>query len=844
MNLHYILLVASSYVDKSADEADDDDFHSARGDFRESREFDLLYEDNEDLAIQDDGWNGVRFETSVFVDIFSFKISQYSKSLRRYACLAEISSNEIDFATLVHVEPHGGLHLNVSLSIQSFSFLDGMQNHEIIFPSFDFDENETSTKTRIYGNETEDSKQFVLSLKYGSDDNKKNMSLKLNNERNKREAIVFPEPMSVRFNINRMVILYTAWIAFQERIHTKLSFRRADNADNTPLEGRMAGNAQTNHEESGSSKFGDGTSDGGVVLPVSLLEVSCTVRNLEIHLLDRKVLGLVTTKSGTRRLRYPPKSIVLCLSQFFHYKAIPTRHNLSHNLNSKPYSDSLEEQIEELPCIGLPSREEVMAEIEVQILLKRTALRRHMFEDLPDDFFSGDNEIVKPFTIALTMINYRHPSDSGNTPYQNHYTTPRLVRKNCAKDGNGQLNALYDTEEFKRFVERNENLYAPTHEGKDEALDTVTTILRISLERLEARIDTGDYKFLLKVMDKLYGAEETATTTTSTSFTISKNKALVNFSSSKEIGGDDYLRISLASIDIKEISSGENNVNDNFIIEESVRPIPLQVDPDIATSAKSSLGPGEKKEKDKSKDVGFPSWIAVTYGILPIIVFVDSEYAFRGSRIFFSSPSKDDINKNIIDITNNAFMVERASKFLSKIASNATTIGSKTKPMMYFDLDCRYLLFGIGNNLEGFSSPFLRFTVERFVIHSAMYDYENIRAKADLKIQAVIYNHIAAAWECMIEPWSIRCDVKMGTKLSGYTETGEKKVHTIIHAFAPYRLNFNFTDSLVENLSKLSYYLDEKYIPIDDERLHGTYCPNWIVNESGKYYIILCSWLI
>ena len=37
----------------------------------------------------------------------------------------------------------------------------------------------------------------------------------------------------------------------------------------------------------------------------------------------------------------------------------------------------------------------------------------------------------------------------------------------------------------------------------------------------------------------------------------------------------------------------------------------------------------------------------------------------------------------------------------------------------------------------------------------------------------------------------------------------------------------------MNRVDKLSYYNNPDYIPLVDERLYGTYCPNWIVNETG-----------
>lgn len=168
---------------------------------------------------------------------------------------------------------------------------------------------------------------------------------------------------------------------------------------------------------------------------------------------------------------------------------------------------------------------------------------------------------------------------------------------------------------------------------------------------------------------------------------------------------------------------------------------------------------------------------------------------------------------------------ERDAEILGMLLEQANKSRQTERVFDQANLYVNQLMLGIGNNLNGYPQPFARFSLAQFHLIgcSRTFFSDDLQVRGYVSTTSTSYNTLVRAWEPLIEPWSLLLQAERSTDTGGL----------LLQAIAPRRINLNITDAFLRSVVSFMRSLDPTYTPIDDERLHGMYTPNWVVNETG-----------
>jgi hypothetical protein len=89
-------------------------------------------------------------------------------------------------------------------------------------------------------------------------------------------------------------------------------------------------------------------------------------------------------------------------------------------------------------------------------------------------------------------------------------------------------------------------------------------------------------------------------------------------------------------------------------------------------------------------------------------------------------------------------------------------------------------------------------------------------------VASKVFNRRSKAWEPLIEPWTLSPAL-----------VWKPSDPVFFRLVAGHRLNLVVTDTFLNNIPELLVALRFDEGPQTDERLHGAFCPNWVINETG-----------
>jgi hypothetical protein len=114
------------------------------------------------------------------------------------------------------------------------------------------------------------------------------------------------------------------------------------------------------------------------VFPLSRMAIHVETSDIQIHFMDRLMLAM---GDNGQIPKFPPMALVVQVNLEASYEVCA--------------NDLIRGSV-------LPKHESVSFKVRPQVLLMRSQLQRHTFTTVPDDFLSGDNVILEPFTLKWT----------------------------------------------------------------------------------------------------------------------------------------------------------------------------------------------------------------------------------------------------------------------------------------------------------------------------------------------------------------------------------------------------------------------------------------------------------
>ncbi|GBG27842.1 Synaptotagmin-C [Hondaea fermentalgiana] len=218
--------------------------------------------------------------------------------------------------------------------------------------------------------------------------------------------------------------------------------------------------------------------------------------------------------------------------------------------------------------------------------------------------------------------------------------------------------------------------------------------------------------------------------------------------------------------------------------------------------------PNPRPKKTDGNQSLLPGWLLA--GMVPMLVMCSDTEAFR-RRLPGDTPGH--------------WNTERDAEVLGHLSSEASRGAVTELVFNQINVYVNQLMLGIGNNIDGYPTPFLRLSLAQFNLIgcSRTLFTDDMQIRGYISTTSTYYNSFVRAWEPVIEPWSLLLQGEHSKSTSG----------RLFQAIAPRRLNVNITDAFLKSMTSFLGSLGPTYSPLDDERLHGMYTPNWVVNETG-----------
>ena len=639
-------------------------------------------------------YNQVRLGLDVSIDKLYVRLDTFSESRQAFVPFAQVSLVDIEIAAGIDVTVEDSeAAVNLNAAIGEMVVEDGLQEHAVMGRHL-CKEDQAQDKL----------KQVCLKVTYG-----------LPNEL-VQFADVQPKQLSLGLQLNDMYVLATALGVLASNVQALFHLPPDEDAPVEDTSIAVSGEAEEQEEA------------GGMAIPATAVLVQVSLQGLEVHLMNRKTLGLQLPSRMPEKL--PPKSLVVTLNNRVEYvvEACPGK-------------------------VGLPQAERVVMLTDASACIKRTKLQPHMYEEAPMDMDDNEYVLVEPFELLVEFVGEAQEDEEETkeevemerTGLRAVGTRQRVIHMLSAKE----LNVYVDKPGLKR--------------------------LEVVLSGFETKLDTGEYKFLLQVADVHSGDLTTLVQDTP---------------SLKPENG----RIVTPRAPIS------TQAEETQVTTCSPLPAPKL---DSNTQAVSKLLPDEEKtlEQEEPQMATVPAWLYPAYGAVFILGF----------------------ERDLEVADTEAQQVEARQAKLQEKAELVQKEVLRTNAAMDVRVSIRHVTVAVGNNLEGFPVPFLRLVVQGIGVEGkslSVFENDGVLV-AEVEVECSSYNKQVKAWEYLLEPWLVRCNVRIS------------QGHQLVEVTAPFRMNLTVTESLLESVNKLAYYNDPDYIPLVDERLYGTFCPNWIVNETG-----------
>ncbi|CAK9099386.1 Multiple C2 and transmembrane domain-containing protein 1 [Durusdinium trenchii] len=637
-------------------------------------------------------------------------------------------------------------------------------------------------------------------------------------------------------------------------------------------------------EEKQEAEGGDEAVGPAFFLPVSRVRVVMSLREIELHLMSRAKLCIDKQR---RVLRYPPKSLVIKTDTKVSYEGEPDG-----------------------TTVGLAHMEQVQVKTVCQAAIVRLRLRRELFQEFPNDFLSGDNVILEPFTSKITIrVNplesarklqldakaetFSQRTSSGMESFFGRYdeedddqeddqeeeATQRPVeekeedrRQHAAGTTSLKQEDIWGVDQY--IAEAHRVMHKRQAQAQVDRLEVVRMV-DVRVEGLEARMDTADQVFLYKVsamqtalLDAMEpptqgkkatmpGDEEPvsghrdslgsmmARERDESAWTVEETEVeqQIRFISARKSRKLVHKRRSLCRLpdfakDEAEASKkleqeqeqmqAESKQERSGMVRRSLDRV-SKVSTSIPSMMQRSKG---KRSVDESQgqsdfeaadeeeelareeaevgedDVTVPSWILPIN--VPMLVFCTKVQHFR--RVLPGDLA-------------GSWNVARDTECLEKLTAHAGELMANQGTFDQVSISVDQLLVGFGNNKDGYPVPFLRFVLAKFSMNCCSQSVfaKDLTVRGYAAMTCSLFNQLSKAWEPVLEPWTLLIIADQAPAEQGMLAQG----------IAPRRLNINVTDALLEGLNDFLACLDPSFSPMDDERLHGSYTPNWVVNETG-----------
>jgi len=771
------------------------------------------------------------------LDHFEMEVAFVSTTSRRRKAFLRFSVEDVKSDVKYAVHRSGLPILQVQVQVFELRLHDCWQKHDIIgrrlVERYD-EEPESGIRNKMDGLYRP---QFRVSLIYHRTE-KQTRDISLEQR--------VPE-LLIGFQVREMFILATALLDFGVKVGLAFGFF-------SPSTTKGAGEGGLSQKEKqGEPRLGmEMDAKPALLLPISALRVNFRFDKIEIHVMNRRTLCLETPRKVHR---FPPKSTIF---------------KTDVRLKMEVESDNAAARISP----GVPSCESFALAATCEVVLARTRVDRSRFKEIPLDFISGENVVVEPFNFRAKMK---------TRPIQmarNLELNQRLASFRSSNSGGSRMSLFFkqydfDLEDYQDSLSFSKDSEEPkssgpsvsnrdlkaediwgvnqyTFEAKrllakelEKARDEdfkVSRTFEIKLDGLEARLDTGDQVFLMQTaqnqIDMLTelaemqqtgqqsptsGYDEPRTSTFSlpsdnqsissrpeTSFSVVAENLIPVFGD--ELGGSDHSVVRAVPENVKKGSSSSPEIDVKCLesADAVMRTHSFKKKFDRRKADESCKEPlHEELSQQEPFESPLPSWFLAYF--VPMLVVCPEIPYFRPSLPGDLPGSWD---------------VERDKFALGKISERASRVAHEHKAFDQVNVYVNQLMIGLGNNLNGYPAPFLRMTLAQFNVNvcSRTLFSKDLLLRGYMSMTSNSYNEISKVWEPFLEPWSLFLNA----------EQNPAAVHgLLLQAVATRRLNINVTDAFLKSAVNFLAGLRPNFQPLDDERLHGSYTPNYVVNETG-----------
>uniref|UniRef100_A0A7S2RCS7 Calmodulin n=1 Tax=Mucochytrium quahogii TaxID=96639 RepID=A0A7S2RCS7_9STRA len=778
----------------------------------------------------------LKLKCEFHVDEFELLFRLVSRQDGNSYPIVRLRFEDMQFSSTYSLHPSGIPRFSIRFELESFGLEDCSQKHNLIGRRLgskysDDNLNSTTSQSKHQG---ADLPQIRFSILYDTPKGEKMNS----------DAV---PTLLVGFQVNSMYVLASALILFGARLQALL-FIEPDDA--LPGEAVVQQDDVELQEETSQDTV-------GMFLPISKFRFTSQFRDVEFHLMKRRFLGF--NRRG-KKMRLPPKSLIVRTSSWVNYDVNSRESGFQFNLSGQTENEMR----------GVPAAENIRVGGVCSVVIDHTHLERHMFVEIPEDYYSGTNVIVEPFTFQMEIITHpirlaeslqldrekagsnraqdlqasaENGMDSFFGSVQSMSSQQSLFQEldksedpitQAAQDlaANGVHIENDDIWGVNEYVKDSKKLMEGELENARNESFKISRVFKFTLDGLESRFDTGDHVFLMQISDaqmkylsKLSEQEEDDGATNAMGQTDSTFGSDLNLHVEESIRAsltdknvdvlprDEAQKLGKTSVFSRITSKRMRSLLSSRTSTESIRgqkgSVLFRNRSSLRSKRISNNSSAQEETEEEDDERMLPNWFFPEYFPMLVLCPVVSTFRNRGES---SIPGY--------------WNVKQDNESLSRISLSALAKSQDEISFDQLDIHLNQIMLGLGNNTDGFPQPFLRFVLAQLhlVGCSRSLFVHDMEVRGYMSLTSTTYNQISKCWEPFLEPWS----------LCMLAERNKRHVHGLLfQALASHRLNINITDSFLKSMTNFTAFLDPNFEPLDDERLHGTYCPNWVVNETG-----------
>jgi len=557
-----------------------------------------------------------------------------------------------------------------------------------------------------------------------------------------------------------------------------------------------------------------------ILLPISQVNISVGILNVSLHLYKREHLAF-KYRDGKPEHK-PPQSLVSEFSVRMDYEVKMTDASRTFRKSAGFH-------------VAYLFAESMSMSLLFELSIQRTPLAVHCFQLSPqeiDDFRVGPNVLIQPFHCEISSVLQPLPSfknklklgkKDSTIGFNADYDIAQRMNKYVSNISEYMEEFMDDEEEKKSGIFPDSNVFSKVDvfgvdkyaveveremESKLDAAYNEPSIARrravqFKLNSLEIGLEPGDYIFINSITE--YHTLLTSQVVESVDTSLQENSSTFL---SDEHGSTSHL---LKRHSVTEIETPMNFKYDRHYYHVT-KPISKARAEAILRGGAVSL------KKSRYSSEGFP-----TLDDQPKDPEVEEEFGVLLPLVcnFLVLCPRTDCYSDIKNAK--VSQMDRQQILLKRIRDQSALESSKDKVFTEFDMQFSQILFGVGNNIYGFASPFIRMSVSKFQLIGCSYSavQQDFFMRGFLLITATSFNNLSKVWEPFMEPWA--------TQIGGE----RSKEGTYLQCLAPHRLNINVTDGLLQQLSVFNKCWSGNVDPLIDPRLSGSFCPNWVINETG-----------